>query len=158
LRKRQELEKSATAHFSTLPLGSNPQQQMAELPAVRERRAAESRQDRPGHLTAISPGHGIEATAERLMEESSKAHENGERYALMRAENAAAPVGLQERSRAYQARSLILTSQLPAARWHDQIGDPTVADGILDRLVHNAYRIEMRGDSMRKNRGKQPNP
>lgn len=34
------------------------------------------------------------------------------------------------------------------------IGDPTVADGILDRLVHNAHRIEMRGDSMRKNRGK----
>ena len=38
--------------------------------------------------------------------------------------------------------------------WHPQIGDPTVADGILDRLVHNAHRIEMRGDSMRKNRGK----
>jgi DNA replication protein DnaC len=39
-------------------------------------------------------------------------------------------------------------------RWHEQIGDPTVADGILDRLVHNAHRIEMRGDSMRKGRGK----
>ena len=38
--------------------------------------------------------------------------------------------------------------------WHQQIGDPTLADGILDRLVHNAHRIEMRGDSMRKNRGK----
>jgi DNA replication protein DnaC len=37
-------------------------------------------------------------------------------------------------------------------RWHEQIGDPTVADGILDRLVHNAHRIEMRGDSMRKAR------
>jgi hypothetical protein len=44
-------------------------------------------------------------------------------------------------------RSLILTSQLPVARWHEQIGDPTVADGVLDRLVHNAHRIEMRGDS-----------
>jgi DNA replication protein DnaC len=53
----------------------------------------------------------------------------------------------------YQTRSLILTSQLPVARWHEQIGDPTVADGILDRLVHNAHRIEMRGDSMRKKRG-----
>jgi hypothetical protein len=50
-------------------------------------------------------------------------------------------------------RSLILTSQLPVS-WHEQIGDPTVADGILDRLVLNAHRIEMRGDSMRKNRGK----
>ena len=54
----------------------------------------------------------------------------------------------------YQVRSLILTSQVPVTRWHEQIGDPTVADGILDRLVHNAHRIEMRGDSMRKNRRK----
>ena len=52
----------------------------------------------------------------------------------------------------YQNRSMILTSQLPVARWHEQIGDPTVADGILDRLVHNAHRVEMRGDSMRKKR------
>jgi DNA replication protein DnaC len=54
----------------------------------------------------------------------------------------------------YQLRSLILTSQLPVTRWHEQIGDPTVADAILDRLGHNAHRIEMRGDSMRKSRGK----
>jgi len=52
----------------------------------------------------------------------------------------------------YQCRSTILTSQLPVSKWHEQIGDPTVADGILDRLVHNAHRIEMRGDSMRKNK------
>jgi len=57
----------------------------------------------------------------------------------------------------YQIRSTILTSQLPVARWHEQIGDPTAADGILDRLVHNAHRIDMRGDSMRKKRsGTQP--
>ncbi|MFN7544540.1 MAG: IS21-like element helper ATPase IstB [Acidobacteriota bacterium] len=55
----------------------------------------------------------------------------------------------------YQTRSTILTSQLPVARWHEQIGDATAADGILDRLVHNAHRIEMRGDSMRKKRGPQ---
>jgi DNA replication protein DnaC len=54
----------------------------------------------------------------------------------------------------YQDRSLILTSQLPVTRSHEQVGDPTAADGILDRLVHNAHRIEMRGDSMRKNRGR----
>jgi len=54
----------------------------------------------------------------------------------------------------YQMRSTILTSQLPVSRWHEQIGDPTLADGILDRLVHNAHRIEMRGDSMWKSRGK----
>jgi hypothetical protein len=40
------------------------------------------------------------------------------------------------------------------AGWHEEIGDPTLANGNLDRLVHNAHRIEMRGDSMRKNRGK----
>src|SRR3982750_2418487 len=42
----------------------------------------------------------------------------------------------------YQRRSIILTSQLPIAHWHEQIGDPTIADSILDRLVHNAYRID----------------
>ena len=51
----------------------------------------------------------------------------------------------------YQTRSTILTSQLPISRWHKQIGDPTIADGILDRLVHNAHCIEMRGESMRRN-------
>jgi DNA replication protein DnaC len=56
-------------------------------------------------------------------------------------------------SSSVRVRSTILTSQLPVARWHEQIGDPTQADSILDRLVHNAHRIEMRGDSMRKNRG-----
>jgi DNA replication protein DnaC len=56
----------------------------------------------------------------------------------------------------YQIRSTILTSQLPVAQWHAQIGDPTLADSILDRLVHNAHRIEMQGDSMRKKRGKEP--
>ncbi len=53
----------------------------------------------------------------------------------------------------YQRRSTVLTSQLPVAKWHEQIGDPTLADSILDRLVHNAHRIEMRGESMRKKRG-----
>ena len=48
---------------------------------------------------------------------------------------------------------MILTSQLPVSRWHELIGDPTLADGILDRLVHNAHRIEMRGDSMRRKKG-----
>jgi DNA replication protein DnaC len=56
----------------------------------------------------------------------------------------------------YQTRSTIFTSQLPVSRWHEQIGDPTIADGILDRLVHNAHRIEMRGESMRKKRNLPP--
>ncbi|MGH9406163.1 MAG: ATP-binding protein, partial [Terriglobia bacterium] len=53
----------------------------------------------------------------------------------------------------YPLRSTILTSQVPVARRHEQIGDPTLADSILDRLVHNAHRIEMHGESMRKERG-----
>ena len=47
----------------------------------------------------------------------------------------------------YQRRSTILTSQMPLAHWHEQIGDPTIADSILDRLVHNAYRLELDGES-----------
>lgn len=50
----------------------------------------------------------------------------------------------------HQARSTIATSQLPVPSWHETMADPTLADALLDRLVHNAYRIELRGDSMRK--------
>ena len=54
----------------------------------------------------------------------------------------------------YQRRSPILTSQMPVAHWHEQIGDPTIADSILDRLIHNAYRVDLKGESMRKKRRK----
>jgi DNA replication protein DnaC len=50
----------------------------------------------------------------------------------------------------HQRGSTLLATQIPLERWHDQIGDPTYADAILDRLVHNAYRIELRGASMRQ--------
>jgi DNA replication protein DnaC len=53
----------------------------------------------------------------------------------------------------YLAKATLLTSQLPVAKWHAQIGDPTVADSILDRLVHAAHRIELQGESMRKKKG-----
>jgi len=58
----------------------------------------------------------------------------------------------------YQRRSLILTSQMPVAHWHEQIGDATIADSILDRLLHNAYRIELNGESVRKVLARQPKP
>jgi DNA replication protein DnaC len=50
----------------------------------------------------------------------------------------------------HATRATLATSQLPIETWHDVIGDPTLADAILDRLVHNAYRINLKGGSMRK--------
>ena len=46
--------------------------------------------------------------------------------------------------------STLITSQLPVENWHDHIGDPTIADAILDRIIHNAHRIQLKGGSMRK--------
>lgn len=54
----------------------------------------------------------------------------------------------------HEKSSTIVTSQLPIKLWHEAIGDKTLADAILDRLVHNAYRLELKGDSMRKYRAK----
>ena len=56
----------------------------------------------------------------------------------------------------YDARSIIVTSQIPIDRWHEIIGDPTIADAILDRLVHNAYRINLSGESLRKSKLPEP--
>ena len=52
----------------------------------------------------------------------------------------------------YDRGSLIITSQVPIERWYETVGDPTLADAILDRLVHSAYRIELKGESLRKQR------
>ncbi len=46
--------------------------------------------------------------------------------------------------------STVMTSQLPVSAWHEVVADPTVADALLDRLIHNAHRIELKGDSLRK--------
>lgn len=53
----------------------------------------------------------------------------------------------------YDRRSTLITSQLPVDQWHTYLGDRTVADAILDRLVHNSYRLVLNGESMRKRRG-----
>lgn len=50
----------------------------------------------------------------------------------------------------YRRKSTLITAQLPVAQWHDMIGEPTIADAILDRIVHNAHRINLEGESMRK--------
>jgi DNA replication protein DnaC len=54
----------------------------------------------------------------------------------------------------YERRATIVTSQLPVEHWHAALGEPTLADAILDRLVHNAYKMNLRGDSMRKSQGR----
>lgn len=60
---------------------------------------------------------------------------------------------LEER---YGRRATIITSQIPVDQWHDVIGNPTYADAILDRLVHNAYRINLVGHSLRRDRTAKP--
>lgn len=55
----------------------------------------------------------------------------------------------------YGARSTLVTSQLPVEKWHGLIGEPTFADAILDRLVHNAYRLDLKGESIRKTKARQ---
>jgi len=52
----------------------------------------------------------------------------------------------------YQQRSTIITSQLPTTHWHEHLNDATLADAILDRLLHNSIRLELKGDSLRKNK------
>ena len=50
----------------------------------------------------------------------------------------------------YNLKSTIVAAQIPANKWHETIADPTLADAILDRLIHNSHRIELKGESMRK--------
>lgn len=52
----------------------------------------------------------------------------------------------------YDKQSTLITSQLPVDQWHRYLDEPTLADAILDRLVHNAYRLNLKGDSMRKHK------
>jgi DNA replication protein DnaC len=50
----------------------------------------------------------------------------------------------------YDRKSTLVTSQIPVDRWHEHLADPTIADAILDRLVHNAQRLALTGESMRR--------
>ena len=50
----------------------------------------------------------------------------------------------------HQRGSTIITSQVPVENWHDVVADPTIADAVLDRIVHNAHRLDLKGESMRK--------
>ncbi len=50
----------------------------------------------------------------------------------------------------YARSATLVSTQVPVSDWHNRIPDPTIADSVLDRLIHNAYRLELKGDSMRK--------
>ena len=54
----------------------------------------------------------------------------------------------------HERKSIIISSQLPVDNWYDAIGDPTVADAVLDRIVHTSYQIELTGESLRKIKAK----
>jgi len=54
----------------------------------------------------------------------------------------------------YDTRSTLITSQLPITAWHDYLADPTLADAILDRFIHNAHHLDLKGDSMRKTKSR----
>ena len=56
----------------------------------------------------------------------------------------------------YDAGSTLITSQVPVDRWYEIIGIPTLADAVLDRLLHNAHRIELAGESLRKRKAAEP--
>ena len=58
----------------------------------------------------------------------------------------------------YATRSTVVTSQLPIEKWHDLLGEPTFADAILDRLVHNAYKLKLKGGSLRKKKTRLTQP
>lgn len=55
-------------------------------------------------------------------------------------------------------KSTIITSQYPVSKWHDLIGEPTLADAILDRIVHNAHKLTLKGESLRKTKAKLTHP
>jgi DNA replication protein DnaC len=63
---------------------------------------------------------------------------------------APAEIGLEIAEERYGRGATLITSQLPVDRWHNVIGEPTFADAILDRIVHNAHRLQLKGDSLRK--------
>jgi DNA replication protein DnaC len=99
---------------------------------------------------ALAPGDGRYAELLRSLARANL---------LIRDDSGPEPLGPEQRrdlleivKDRYDTGSLLITSQLPIERWYEIIGEPTLADAILDRVVHNAYRIELNGDSLRKRR------
>ena len=108
----------------------------------------------------------------RLLEELRLAHGDGSFGrrlaqlaridALILDDWAVAPITAPERNDLLEllddrtsAKATIITSQLPVEKWYEYLADPTIADAILDRIVHNSHRITLKGESLRKKAGKQ---
>lgn len=121
---------------------------------------------------ACRDGHGVlYQRLPRLLEELALSHHDGRYRKLMKSLLKADLLVLDDFGLAslkteqqrdlleiiedrYDRRSTLVTSQMPVKHWHDILADPTLADAILDRLVHNAYKIELKGESMRKSKSK----
>jgi DNA replication protein DnaC len=121
---------------------------------------------------ACRDGHGVlYQRLPRLLEELALSHHDGRYRKLMKLllkadllildDFGLAPLSTEQQrdlleiiEDRYDRRSTLVTSQLPVKHWHDILAEPTLADAILDRLVHNAYKIELKGESMRKSRSK----
>jgi DNA replication protein DnaC len=119
---------------------------------------------------AARAGHSVLYTrASRLLQELHVAHGDGSftrRLAqlarldlLVLDDFALSPIAAHERSDLLEllddrvgSRSTIITSQLPLAAWHEWLGEPTLADAILDRIVHGAHKIALKGESLRRSR------
>lgn len=121
---------------------------------------------------ACRDGHGVlYQRLPRLLEELALSHHDGRYRKLMKSllkadllildDFGLAPLTTEQQrdlleiiEDRYDQRSTLVTSQLSVKHWHDILAEPTLADAILDRLVHNAYKIELKGESMRKSRSK----
>lgn len=119
-------------------------------------------------MQVVRKGYGVQyKRLPRLLEELQVAHADGSlpklraqlsRVKLLILDDWAVapltPLGRQDLLELIDDRtgsaSVLITSQAPVGKWHDFIGDPTLADAILDRLVHTAHRVELRGESLRK--------
>ncbi|WP_018240436.1 IS21-like element helper ATPase IstB [Ensifer sp. BR816] len=104
----------------------------------------------PALLQSLEQARGIGSLAARLKSLSAVELLILDDYGLQPIDGNAPHYLLEILEGRYGRRSTLVTSQFPVARWHEKISDPTYADAILDRLVHNAHRLEMSGESMRR--------
>ena len=85
-----------------------------------------------------------------LYSRASSTTKNTEKERLQPLDNNSRLALLQIFEDCYERKAVIITSQLPIKKWYDYIGEPTLADAIMDRLTSNANRIELKGESMRR--------